>query len=334
MIEEAQTYERTGDQVIFTGSVFSPDPIEQGAIDLFKLANEADSHFRVLYHPGMDADNPYTRLAAAIDAGTEEQFYADYPWDVRPVADDSPFFFNFYHWSDLWEGEGKMDWADLTGGPGILGALLLQTTVLVALLVILPLFFLRGGGIRSARNAGRHLAYFLALGAGFMFLEISTIQRLVLYLGHPTYSLTVTLFCFLFFAGLGSLYARRFHADRASALRRVVPLLALGLVILTVLLEVVPDATLHLELPVRIAITVLLLAPVNFLMGMPFPVGLERLKELEPRLVPWALGANGGASVVGSILCIVLAMEAGFRAVSLLSVVVYLGGTWLFTSGR
>ena len=60
---------------------------------------------------------------------------------------------------------------------------------------------------------------------------------------------------------------------------------------------------------------------------------IERLRELEPRLVPWALGANGGASVIASILCIVVAMQAGFRSVSLLAAAVYLLGTWVFTSG-
>ena len=91
--------------------------------------------------------------------------------------------------------------------------------------------------------------------------------------------------------------------------------------------------TLHLSLPMRIVITMALLAPLNFLMGMPFPIGLSRLKRLQPRLVPWALGANGGASVVGSILCIALAMEVGFRAVGMMAMVVYVGGVWLFTSG-
>jgi len=322
--------------VRFAGAVFSMEPIAADDIALYKRYDEVE-YYRVAYYPGFEVDNDFTQLAAAIDAGTEEEFYAQSAWDIRPVSDDSPFFFNFHHWSALWEDvpAEEAEWYELTGGPiglEILASLLLQTSALVALLVLLPLLVVKRSGL-SAPHAWRHLAYFLALGAGFMFLEISTIQRLVLFLGHPTYSLTVTLCTFLFFAGLGSLYARRFQDRPAAALRRVVPLLAAIVVLMAVGLEFALDRLLHLPLGGRIGCAVLLLAPLNFLMGMPFPIGLARLQKLAPSLVPWALGANGGASVVGSILCIVMAMEGGFRSVSLAAAAVYLIGVWLVTSG-
>jgi hypothetical protein len=83
-----------------------------------------------------------------------------------------------------------------------------------------------------------------------------------------------------------------------------------------VVLEPLLDALLHLPLTARVVCSLALLAPLNFLMGMPFPVGLARLQRLAPNLVPWAQGSNGGASVIASILCIVVAMESGFRMVS------------------
>ncbi len=339
VIFQEQVHPETGETIRFAGNVFSVDPLPQEAVDLYAMAGEVEFH-RALYYPGIEGDNAFVQLARAIDAGTEEDFYADYPWDVRPVSDDSPFFFNFHHWSALFgddtgEGTEAEGWHDLTGGPIgllILGTLLLQTTALTALLVILPLFALGRAGLKSS-HAGRHLIYFLGLGAGFMFLEISTVQRLVLFLGHPTYSLTVTLFCFLFFAGLGSLWARRYHERAAAALRVIVPLLAVMIALFAVALEPLLGALLHLPLALRILCCVLILAPMNFLMGMPFPIGLARLKRLAPPLVPWALGANGGASVVGSILCIVLAMESGFRSVSLLALAIYVVGTLAVTTG-
>ncbi len=329
----------TGEIIRFSGCVFSLDPLPAESIAYYRQADQVPG-YRVMYLPGAASDgaakNEFAHLAAAIDAGTEEEFYDAYRWEVAPVSDDSPFFFNFHSWSALWsEASETRGWHDLTGGPiglRILGTLLVQTSVLTALLVLLPLAFLRSKGLRGA-HAGRHLAYFLGLGAGFMFLEISTIQRLVLFLGHPTYSLTVVLSCFLFFAGLGSLYARRFMDRPAGRLRAIVALLALGIVLLAVALELVLDALLFLPLAGRIAVVVALLAPINFLMGMPFPIGLARLRRLAPPLVPWALGANGAASVVGSILCIVIAMESGFRAVSVVAVVAYALGTALATSG-
>jgi len=177
------------------------------------------------------------------------------------------------------------------------------------------------------------MAYFLGLGAGFMFLEISTIQRMVLYLGHPTYSLTVVLACFLLYAGLGSLLAGRFVAAPGRAMAVVVSLLCVAILALAFGLQPILEATLHYSLPARVGVVAVVLAPLNFLMGMPFPLGLERLKALSPRLVPWAMGVNGGASVVASILCIVIAMEFGFRTVTLMALLAYGLGTLLEVTG-
>lgn len=331
-----ENYVEDFDQVIrFSGVVVSVDPLGEADLATYKSIDGLRKH-RLVYYPGMEGENEFSQLAAAIEAGTEQEFYDNYYYDVRPVSDDAPFFFNFYHWGDVLGTTVKTEgWHDLTGGPvglKVLGSLLLQTSLLTAFLVILPLLVLRTGGLKT-RYAGRTLCYFIALGAGFMFLEISTIQRLVLFLGHPTYSLTVTLFCFLFFAGLGALYARRFSANPARALRIVVFLMAIGIGLMALFLEDVLHWGLAFPLPARVAMAAALLAPLNFLMGMPFPIGLDRLKRIEPRLVPWALGANGSASVVGSILCIIIAMSSGFRTVSLFSLAIYVGGMLLFTTG-
>mgnify|MGYP000269721978 CR=1 FL=1 len=337
IIGHAHPYERTGEMVRFTGSVFSRQPIPDQAKAYFEQAGEVEG-YSPLYVPGVTpADSPFARLAAAIDAGTEDAFYADYRWTIEPVTDDSPFFFNFHHWRDIFDKSSRnvRNWEDLTGGPiglRILFALLVQGSLLVAVLVLLPLLVLRREGLK-APNAARHLVYFLSLGAGFMFLEISTIQRLVLYLGHPTYSLTVVLFCFLFFAGLGSLFAARLSARPTRGLRIAIICLCIGIAILLLVLQPILDATLSLPLAARIAITAAVLAPVNFAMGMPFPLGLERLKRLAPRLVPWALAVNGGASVVASILCIVIAMETGFQAVAMLSLGIYALAALVATTG-
>lgn len=367
-IVQENPHPRTGEMIRFAACVFSVDPLPEDALAFYRRAGEVPGH-RLLWAPdpprGLDGiggaggaggtggtgelgpndaggasggsgHETFAALAAAIRERREDAFYDDYPWNVRPVDDDAPFFFNFHRWSALYsERLSATGWHDLTGGPiglAILATLLVQSTLLVALLVILPLVLLRRAGLASP-SAGRHLAYFLALGAGFMALEISTAQRLVLFLGHPTYSLSVTLSSFLCFAGLGALWSRRFQGRPARSLRAIVPLLAVLVVAYAFLLEPIESAALALALPARIAVAVALLAPLNFLMGMPFPLGLARLERLAPRLVPWAMGANGGASVVASIVCIVLAMALGFRAVSLSAAAIYLAGTWLATSG-
>jgi hypothetical protein len=318
----------------FSACVFSMEPFTDQVLDYYARSDVDWPEHRALYLPGR-TEGSYAELAKAIDAGTEEEFYSNYYWDIRPVADDSPFFFNFHHWSALFSAGESTEWYELTGGPiglKVLATLLVQTSVLVALLVFLPLLLLRRGGLRG-RSSGRHLAYFLALGAGFMFLEISTAQRLVLFLGHPTYSLTVTLCSFLLFAGFGSLFSGRFEGREGHGLRWIVGLLAIVIVLVSLAFHFVLPVALAQPLWLRIVIVMAMLAPMNFLMGMPYPLGLGRLRRLEPRLVPLAQGVNGGASVIASILCIVIAMESGFQAVAYSAAVIYLVGMLLFTTG-
>ena len=351
----------TGETIRFSGNVFTRQPMSDELIERFAQADLVPE-WRVAWLPGQVGDEgPYGELGRAIADGTEDEFYASYPFDVRPVTDDSPFFFHFHRLREILpfgnsgpdlaaldkfsanpralegDDEGRLDdWHDLAGGPiglEILGALLLQSTLLVTLLVLLPLFVLQRRNL-GAPSAGRHLVYFVGLGAGFMFLEISTMQRLVLFLGHPTYSITVTLSCFLFFAGLGSLIAGRFRTNPVPAMRAAVAFIALYAVGIAFFLEPVLDAALHLGLVQRIGLVVLVLAPINIAMGMPFPLGLARLQSIAPRLVPWALGTNGGASVVASIACIVLAMSAGFQVVTLCAAALYGVGVLLETTGK
>lgn len=340
-IQQAVPHPLTGEMIRFTACVFAPGELDARSLALYRQASSVKP-YRLLYAPGIDGGAPsgeepsFAELGAAIDAQREQAFYDAYPWDIHPVNDDEPFFFNFHRWSALWsETSATTQWADLTGGPvglKILATLLVQTSLLTALLVIVPLLLMRREGLRAS-GAWRHIGYFLGLGAAFMFLEISTVQRMVLFLGHPTYSLTVVLFCFLLFAGLGSRHAGRYVEDPAGALRRIGIALVALIALYAFALEGLLDFALAWPLAARIAWTALLLAPLNFLMGMPFPIGLARLQRLEPRLVPWALGANGGASVVASILCIALAMQSGFRVVSLLALATYALAVWLYSSG-
>lgn len=322
-----------------SGTVFSPTPMLDEDIALYATSNDSpgDGH-DALYLPGRaDTNKPvYEALARAIDDGTEDEFYAAHPIDIRPVTDDSPFFFNFHHFWDFVDQEDSAFAREFgivfTVAPSILRTVLIQTSILVLLLVLAPLFWLKRDQLRTA-HVGRHLLFFLSVGAAFMFLEISMIQRLVLFLGHPTYSLTVVLFCFLFFAGLGSLWSGRFVRDPVRGVRRaVIGLCAVSIVYLIVLGPIL-SALLDLSLTGRVLVTIGLLAPLNFLMGMPFPLALTRLKSTDPQLVPWAIGANGGASVIGSVLAVVIAMETGFATVMVVSLAVYFIGMLATTTG-
>ncbi|MGE3173885.1 MAG: hypothetical protein AB7O97_14770 [Planctomycetota bacterium] len=277
-------------------------------------------------------DNAYSRFLAAAAAGPDaadafhETYHQEHGLLTAPATDDKPFFFNFNSWGDLSFFSSSSDgYAALTGsqpiGLYILAALGLQTLIATALLILLPLFRL-GFRAGSQNSRLRVLGYFIALGLAYLLVEISTIQRFVLYLGHPVYSLSVGLCSFLVFSGLGSAWAGRIGAGTRTAGRAafaVVGLLLLQALVLPALLQ----ATLAWSEPMRILLTVLTIAPLAFAMGIPFPTGLGLLSGEAKGVVAWAFGVNGAASVMASILSILVAMEAGFFVVTLLAAALY-----------
>lgn len=281
-----------------------------------------------------DQRTEYARLLEAIARGPEAEaaFYRAYAedpgYDVTPATDDRPFFFNFHSWKDVkFTGSSDSGYEALTGsepiGLYVLAALALQTAAATLLLVILPLLRLGFAAPSGGSSRTRILAFFASLGLAYLLVEITTIQRLVLYLGHPTYSLTVVLASFLVFSGLGAATAGRARSPRragVAASLAVVALLALHGLLLPGLLE----DTLAQGEAARVTIAIAAIAPLAFVMGMPFPCGLAMLRGEAPGLVAWAFGVNGAASVVASILSIVVGMEVGFTVVFGLAGVLYL----------
>jgi hypothetical protein len=159
------------------------------------------------------------------------------------------------------------------------------------------------------------------LGMGFMLIEISLIQRFVLFLGYPVLSLAVLLGSLLGGAGIGSLWSGRFGPDKTD---RGIAMTCLSIVVMilcyTFLLPMVFDQLLGLDLVIRVLASIFILIPIGFLMGIPFPLGIRWLKEssLENH-IPWMWGINGVSSVLGSVMTIVVAISFGFTEVLLLS---------------
>jgi hypothetical protein len=206
----------------------------------------------------------------------------------------------------------------------VLGILAVATASALVF-IVLPLVVAGPG--RGQAASGVHEAsklwpflYFTALGLGFLWIEIPLLQRFILYLDQPTYSLAAVLFAILLWSGIGSLLSDRIagHAGLAVAA-------AGGLAL--VYAFVTPamfHATLGLPLAARIALSVLALGPLGIAMGIPFPRGITLLGETAPRLVPWAWAVNGSVSVVGAILATVMALSFGFTWVMVLAAAPYL----------
>jgi hypothetical protein len=274
--------------------------------------------FSVIYAPDMleETGNAFVDFFRAAD---KDAFYASYPLDVSPTDDDRPFFFEYYGWTNF---------GTFRSGKLTLTILLLQAAVLATLLILWPLWRFRRDGL-STVGTRRFLLYFAALGVGFILIEIGLLQRFVLFLGYPTFALAVVLFALLTFSGIGSLLSNRLvpsPADPRQGLRLVIPALAVLVLAYVFLLPPIFQTGLGWSLPARIAFAVALLAPLGLLMGMPFPLGIRLVSRTNPPLVPWAWGVNGCASVLGSILTVMLAQSIGFALVMVLAVVVYLVG--------
>jgi len=304
---------------IITRAPLSPDQL--AAVNRFA----ADNGFEVLY-PTSGQSN---EVQAFIDAPDRGQLIQDYPFNIAPTSDDEPFFFQYGRWRDLNPGVFLDRFGDHNfAGQVILVAALAQALLLGALLILLPLASRRGlrARLRQVRFAPVVL-YFVALGLAFMFLEISLMQRLSLFLGHPVYSISTVLFTLLLASGVGSLLTARVSPSglsRALALAMVTLAALIGLELL--LLPLLIQHWLGEPIEMRILASIAAIAPLGLFMGMPFPLGLRLLERSGGELIPWAWAINGCASVVGPVLAVIVAISGGFTLVTALAAALYLLG--------
>jgi hypothetical protein len=269
------------------------------------------------YLPGTRIASAFSQLLTAQDPAA---FFDSYPYAVSPVTDNQPFFFYTVQPRDLWAfltsaSRESADFKINRAVPLLFGLLGIS---LVATLVILVLpSLLLGSTIPRQPETRLSLLYFLFIGMAFILVEIALIQRFVLFLGHPTYALTVIVFSLLVASGIGSYFSRR-SGDH-------VPILAAAAVVaLTFLAPWVADQGVAWPLMLRCLAAIAMIAPAGFLMGMPFPRGLRLLEQQNPAAVRWAWSLNAAASVFGSALAIFLAIYLGLRATLLIGAFFYL----------
>jgi Spermine/spermidine synthase domain len=289
--------------------------------------------FDILYAPhaaaGPDEDVDGTQTgdyARLIQASDRTQFYRDYRQDIRPTTDDRPFFF---HTTKLERQFSVAFSKTMLFGNGLSALLTLLgiSATLVLLFVVGPLVLTD----RGARRPGGWLfwlVYFGALGAGFMLIEVSILQRFVLLLGHPVYSLTVTLFSLLLGTGLGAAWSRRLddRSLRRTGLAAVAAVAAMAVLVMLISTPIVIWA-IPFGRSTRMLIAVALLVPMGVALGVPMPTGLRLLHRSAPQMVAWAWGINGAMSVLGATLAIFIAMNWGFQATLLAAAFTYLLGT-------
>jgi spermidine synthase len=273
----------------------------------------------VLYLPSAvkHLENPFADLIASNDPYRFAQAYA---YNVAPVDDNAPFFFFTLKAGQILGQQGLRNGIDWKVNLGVLVLLLVLGISLaaVAIFLILPL------ALQRRRQSPLPLFYFVAVGLGYILVEIAFIQRFVLFLGHPTYALTVVIFLLMLSSGAGSLMSRRWLL-RTELTWLPLTLAIIALAACVIFLPHVLSAWVGLNFGYRLIISGLLLAPLGFVMGMPFPTGLRALgsrprlnvpkgKDDEDNAVEWAWAMNAAASVLGSVLAMLIAIEFGLTA--------------------
>ena len=294
--------------------------------------------FDLIHFPGIEAGeaNRYNQLqqpwyfdaAQALLGADRDRFYEQYKFNVRPATDNRPYFFNFLKWRTLPEilalrGQGGLPLMEQ--GYLILIVTLAQAALASLVLILLPLWLgkntakeVNGGEVSGSR--WRVALYFFTIGVSFMLIEIAFIQKFILFLNHPLYAVAVVLSAFLVFAGLGSAMSERLHTPVSRPVAGIVTICLAYLFLLPPLFQ----WSMPLNDVSKIMLSTVLIAPLAFLMGMPFPLGLSRVARDSATLIPWAWGVNGCASVLSAIFATILAIHAGFVVVVLLAVVLYM----------
>jgi hypothetical protein len=304
----------------------SPSPLD--AVDLATLKTQADRlGFQVALDATTSTDPTLSRLASARDL---DAVIAEHPINIAPPTDDSPFFFNMLRLRDVFRLDllkhGKS--SHNMEAVFVLGTLLFTVFLLTGLCIGVPL--LVSSDRKALSGAAPLVAFFVAIGLGFMLVETSQMQRLIVVLGHPTYGLTVVLFSLLLSSGIGSaLTSRIAPADIGpSGLMRLG-----GLVVLLIVFGLITPLLAHriegAATPIRIAVSAGLLAVPGLFMGMAFPLGLG-LARTRPALTPWLWGVNGATSVCASVLAVAIALGTTISTAFWAGCLCYVIALWAF----
>lgn len=270
-----------------------------------------EARMEAVYVPGGSNKTPFSEL---LLSKSPAEFQRNYAFNISPVDDNQPFFFYTVQPRDLAAfltstGSKSADLKVNVAVPKLFASLTVSLVAVLIILILPPLVL--GTKLPTDASVRGFLFYFLAIGVGYILIEVALIQKFVLFLGHPTYALTVVIFSMLVSSGFGSFVSRRIVADKNSRLILVLAGVAATVAVLAMLVTPLLTGGVGLPLAVKILLTVAMLAPAGFVMGIPFPTGLRLLEARHEPSVRWAWSINAAASVLGSVGALVLALYLG-----------------------
>ena len=293
----------------------------------------ANLNFDLVFLPNMQPDmaNKYNifdapyhfleinTLAQAYAEGKEKKYFKDYLIDVKPQSDTRPFPGRFLKWlklKSLYKSMGSRFYALFLSGEVVVSVVFLEALAVAGLLLFVPIFlFLRG--IRKPSIP--QFSYFLGVGAGFMFVELFLIKRYILIFGDPVISFTVVLSAILVFSSIGGLWTQH---QKTIGIRNA--LIALIIILLAIIfcIDWIVDHILGFSAIWQYVCAFLLILPVGFLMGLPFPLGMRYLLK-NPAQRAYAWSVNGCASVLTSIGAAQVALSFGIRYIMAAAIIGY-----------
>lgn len=284
--------------------IFNKQPFTQSQLDFFSHSF-ATHGYKPIVLPGRVMLEPYDRLFNG--SVTLEEFYGMFGHRVHPVTDDDPYFLTF---------EIPL--------PPTMMLLIMTSLVILAFFLVVPLVS-RSGRRNALPGALYTVPYFAALGAGFMLIEVALLQRLILLLGNPTATLAVLLFTLLLFGGIGSLTSTRIMKN--MNMNRNLVLIIIGISVLSLAyafnMNTIISTFLAESFMARIFVTIAMLAPLGFMMGMPFPTGMRIMKRFYPQKVPWMWAINGAFSVFGAVMATSIGIMYGLSWAIVFGVLAY-----------
>jgi hypothetical protein len=290
--------------------IFSKSPFTDEEIRFFSQSFSQYGYKPILV-PGQIMREPYSALLnGQINL---DQFYNMFETKVYPVTDDNPYFLSF---------EKPL--------PGVVEVLLYVSVGIVAIFLLVPFAWMKRrreeevGTKRSEIGIATMIPYFAALGMGFILIELALLQKLILLMGNPTMTFALLLFTLLISSGAGSLLSARIAKNNMKNLVFIIGGIA-GLGILYFLfLPPIIYSTIAEPIEAKAAVSIAILAPIGFLMGMPLPTGMRLLKVHRPDYIPWMWAVNGAFSVLGAVLAIALGIMYGSSLAMILGILIYL----------
>ena len=302
---DSYTQDPSVTMVIFSKSPFTDEEIS------FLSQSFSQYDYKPILIPGQMIREPYSALLKGeINL---DQFYNMFDTKVYPVTDDNPYFLSF---------EKPL--------PSAVEILLYASIGIVAIFLLIPFAWMRrtreeeeGSKISELRIA-TVIPYFAALGMGFILIELALLQKLILLMGNPTMTFALLLFTLLISSGSGSLISSRIAKNNMKNLIFVIGGIAALGILYVLFLPPIIYSTIAESIEIKAAVSIAILAPIGFLMGMPLPTGMRLLKVHRPDYIPWMWAINGAFSVLGAVLAIALGIMFGSSLAMILGILIYL----------